>query len=139
MSDKLNPSKIWSGRLLGTMLSSGILCCLLGCWTGASRNRVPGTYMFSREGYTTKIAVRSDGTYTQTRTSPHGSSMTQTGHWSTGPLEGHITMDRVLPFYPEDSDDLSKTSFYTPEVDVIWMRVCLLVDGNKDLYMCKER
>jgi hypothetical protein len=32
---------------------------------------------------------------------------------------------------------MSKLSFYTPEVSILWGKVCLLVDGNKNLYMCK--
>jgi hypothetical protein len=126
-------------RMLLVLPLIAILCCsLIGCWTSVSNDHVPGMYVFSRSGYTTRLEIRKDGTYTQSRKGPGNILATQVGHWRAGPLEDHITLDHVLPFFPQDSIDLSKTTFYTPEVDVLWFRVCLLVDGNNDLEMCKE-
>ncbi len=111
---------------------------VIGCYPGAPDARIPGTYHFSRSNYVTTLELRKDGTSVQKRQDPNGSSKVMEGRWRIGPLDGHITIDQVVPFYPEPGIDMSKPSFYTPEVTILWGRVCLLVDGNKDLEMCKQ-
>ena len=122
-------------------LSPGLLCLLsislTGCYPAAPSSWIPGTYHFSRSNYATTLELRKDGTSVQTRQDPDGSSKITQGRWHVGPLDDHITIDRVIEFYPEHGVDMSKLSFYTPEVSILWGKVCLLVDGNKNLYMCK--
>ncbi|RSL18758.1 hypothetical protein EDE15_4360 [Edaphobacter aggregans] len=122
-------------------LHSALMCLLsisvTGCYPGAPSSWIPGTYHFSRSNYVTTLELRKDGTSVQTRQDPDGSSKITQGRWQVGPLDGHITIDRVIEFFPEPGLDMSKPGFYTPEVSIMWGKVCLLVDGNEDLYMCK--
>jgi hypothetical protein len=123
-------------RLLDTCVL-GLLSLLVGCYPGAPTSWIPGIYRFSKSGYETTLELKKDGTSRQTRYAPDNSVSVVESRWRVGPLGGHISVDQVVAFYPEPSVDMSKTTFYTPEVDILWGKVCLLVDGNKDLYMCK--
>jgi len=111
---------------------------LVGCYPGAPDSWIPGTYHFTRSGYSTSLELREDGTSIQTRKDPDGSSKVVKSKWRVGPLDGHLTIDQVVAFFPEPGVDMSKPGFYTPEVDILWGRVCLLVDGRRQLEMCKQ-
>ena len=128
-------------RLLTNPVYGWLLCViaisLTGCYPSVPASHLPGIYHFSRAGYTTTLELKKDGTTVQTRNDPDGKSKVVAGTWRVGPLDGHITTDKVLEFYPEPGSDMSAVSFYTPEATVQWGKACLLVDGNKDLQMCK--
>jgi hypothetical protein len=119
-----------------SMIVSTII--LAGCYPGAPTSRIPGVYRFQRDNYVTILNLASDGTATATRTSPSGQVELVTSRWRVGPQDGHLTIDKILPFYPEPDVDMNKSTFYTPDVEIQWFQICLVVDGNKDLYMCKQ-
>jgi hypothetical protein len=114
------------------------LASLQGCFPGAPDSRVPGTYLIERNGYRTMLEVHKDGTYHQEQRDSNGHLLVADGNWHFTPGQAYpIWFDNVLPGYVESGEDPASRSFWTPEVDILWGRICLLRDGDKDIYYCK--
>jgi hypothetical protein len=116
-----------------------LCCCLLslaGCSTVVPRAWLPGRYTFHRKGYESTLILSPNRHYVITRRDPRGVLQVIEGTWSFYD-EDHLFVPAVLPFYADDGVSPTEQSFWTPEFDIMWGRVCLLVDGDKDLFMCR--
>jgi hypothetical protein len=128
-------SSPWLTHLMALTLAAAGLS---GCYPGAPMSRIPGHYTFAKSAWASELDIHSDGTFHQVVTDPLGHVKATNGKWHATPGQAYpLWFDGTLPVSAMDKTNSSVT-FWTPEADILWGRVCLLVDGDKDWYFCKS-